>query len=195
MAIDASSIKELRDQTGAGVLDCKNALETSNGNFEQAAEFLRKKGLAKAAKKDSRGTPEGKIGSYIHTNGKIGVLVEVNCETDFVAKNDVFNNLVKDICMQVAAIDPISISREDIPQEFIENQRKAYMEEYQEKPLDIREKIIDGKMENIYKEKCLLEQTFIKDNNLSIKDLLNNAIAKLGENIRINRFVRFKVGD
>ncbi|MEE8190964.1 MAG: translation elongation factor Ts [Candidatus Scalindua sediminis] len=195
MAIDASSIKELRNQTGAGILDCKNALEKSNGVFEKAAEFLRKKGLAKAAKKDSRGTPEGRIGSYIHTNGKIGVLVEINCETDFVAKNEIFTTLVKDLCMQVAATDPISVSREDIAQEIIEDQRKSYQEEFQDKPSNIRENIIEGKMENFYKEKCLLGQPFIKDNDRTVKDLLDNAKAKFGENIRINRFVRFKIGD
>ena len=195
MAIDASSIKELRNQTGAGILDCKNALEKSNGVFEKAAEFLRKKGLAKAAKKDSRGTPEGKICSYIHTNGKIGVLVEMNCETDFVAKNEIFTNLIKDICMQVAATDPISVSREGIAQEIVDSQRESYQEEFQDKPSNIKEKAIEGKMENFYKEKCLLVQPFIKDNDQTVKDLLDNAKAKFGENIRINRFVRFKIGD
>ena len=195
MAIDASSIKELRSQTGAGILDCKNALEKSNGVFEKAAEFLRKKGLAKAAKKDSRGTPEGRIGSYIHTNGKIGVLVEMKCETDFVAKNEIFTNLIKDICMQVAATDPISVSKEDIAQEIVEDQRKSYQGEFQDKPSNVKEKIIEGKMESFYKEKCLLGQPFIKDNNQTVKDLLDNAKAKFGENIRIDRFVRFKIGD
>lgn len=194
MAIEASSIKELREQTGAGVLDCKNALEKSNGDFEKAIDFLKQKGLAKAAKKVSRGTPEGRIGSYIHTNGKIGVLVEVNCETDFVANNETFVNLVKDICMQVAATDPISVAREDIPQDIIEGQRKTIMEEIKDKPSNIKEKIVEGKMENFYKEKCLLEQIFVKDNNQTVKDLLNDAISKLGENIRLNRFVKFNVG-
>lgn len=195
MNIDTSRIKELRDQTGAGILDCKKALEKSDGVLEKAAELLKKKGLAKAAKKDSRGTPEGRIGSYIHTNGKLGVLVELNCETDFVAKNEVFANLLKDICMQVAATDPISISREDIAQEIIEGQKKIYQEEFQDKTPDVREKIIEGKMENFYREKCLLGQPFIKDNNRTVKDLLDNAKARFGENIRINRFVRFKIGD
>lgn len=195
MSIDTLSIKELRNQTGAGVLDCKKALEKANGDIKKATEVLRKKGLAKAAKKDSRGTPEGRIGSYIHTNAKIGVLVEVNCETDFVAKNDVFTNLVKDLCMQVAATEPVSISIEDMPKEIIENQRKTYLEEFQNKPSNIREKIIQGKMENFYREKCLLEQMFIKDNDQTVRELLNNAIAKLGENIRVSRFVRYKIGD
>ncbi len=195
MSIDTLSIKELRNQTGAGVLDCKKALEKANGDTKKATEVLRKKGLAKAAKKDSRGTPEGRIGSYIHTNAKIGVLVEVNCETDFVAKNDVFANLVKDLCMQVAATEPVSISIEDMPKEIIENQRKTYLEEFQNKPSNIREKIIQGKMENFYREKCLLEQMFIKDNDQTVRELLNNAIAKLGENLRVSRFVRYKIGD
>ena len=195
MSIDTLSIKELRNQTGAGILDCKKALEKANGDIKKATEVLRKKGLAKAAKKDSRGTPEGRIGSYIHTNAKIGVLVEVNCETDFVAKNDVFANLVKDLCMQVAATEPVSISIEDMPKEIIENQRKTYLEEFQNKPSNIREKIIQGKMENFYREKCLLEQMFIKDNDQTVRELLNNAIAKLGENLRVSRFVRYKIGD
>jgi len=195
MAIDASNVKKLREQTGAGVLDCKNALEKSDGDFEKAAESLRKKGLAKAAKKDSRGTPEGRVGSYIHTNGKIGVLIEVNCETDFVARNDVFADLVKDICMQVAATDPMSTSRETISQETIEKEKKSYSEEFKDKPDKVRDKIIEGKMENFYKENCLLDQPFIKDNDQTVGDLLKNAIAKLGENIKINRFARFAIGE
>ena len=195
MAIDASNVKKLREQTGAGVLDCKNALEKSDGDFEKAAESLRIKGLAKAAKKDSRGTPEGRVGSYIHTNGKIGVLIEVNCETDFVARNDVFADLVKDICMQVAATDPMSTSRETISQETIEKEKKSYSEEFKDKPDKVRDKIIEGKMENFYKENCLLDQPFIKDNDQTVGDLLKNAIAKLGENIKINRFARFAIGE
>ena len=134
MAIDASNVKKLREQTGAGVLDCKNALEKSDGDFEKATESLRKKGLAKAAKKDSRGTPEGRVDSYIHTNGKIGVLIEVNCETDFVARNDVFAELVKALCMQIAATDPISTSREAISQETIEKEKKSYSEDFKDSP-------------------------------------------------------------
>ncbi len=195
MTINASSIKELREQTGAGVLDCRNALQESNGDFEKAAASLREKGLAKAAKKDSRGTPEGRVGSYIHTNGKIGVLVEVNCETDFVARNAVFSELIKDLCMQVAATDPISISRESIPQEIIEKEKKACTEEFKDKPDNVRNKIIEGKMETFYKENCLMDQLFIKDNDRTVGDVLKNAIAKLGENIRINRFARYAVGE
>lgn len=195
MAIDASNVKKLREQTGAGVLDCKNALEKSDGDFEKAAESLRKKGLAKAAKKNLRGTPEGRVDSYIHTNGKIGVLIEVNCETDFVARNDVFAELVKALCMQIAATNPISISRETISQETIEKEKKSYSEDFKDKPDNVRDKIVEGKMENFYKENCLLDQTFIKDNDQTVGDLLKNAIAKLGENIKINRFARFAIGE
>lgn len=194
MAIDASSVKALREQTGAGILDCKKALDQSNGDLGKASELLKEKGLAKAAKKDSRSTPEGKIGTYIHTNGKLGVLVEANCETDFVANNDVFTGLLKDLCMQVAATDPASVSREDIPKDIIENARKDFLEEFKDKPSDIREKIVEGKLENLYKERCLLEQPFIKDNDKTVNDLIKNAIAKLGENIKVSRFTRYKVG-
>jgi elongation factor Ts len=195
MTNDASSVRELRDRTSAGFLDCKKALEEANGDFEKAGEILRKKGLAKAIKKGSRGTPEGRVGSYIHTNGKIGVLIEVNCETDFVAKNDVFADLIKDLCMQVAATDPTAVSRETVPQDIIDKERKAYSEEFKDKPDNVREKIIDGKMESFYKEVCLINQPFVKDNDLTIEDLLKKAIAKLGENIRINRFARFAIGE
>ena len=195
MTIDASSVRELRDRTSAGFLDCKKALEEANGDFGKAGEILRKKGLAKAIKKGSRGTPEGRVGSYIHTNGKIGVLIEVNCETDFVAKNDVFADLVKDLCMQVAATDPTAVSRETVPQDIIDKERKAYSEEFKDKPDNVRDKIIDGKMESFYKEVCLINQPFVKDNDQTIEDLLKKAIAKLGENIKISRFARFAVGE
>ena len=195
MTNDASSVRELRDRTSAGFLDCKKALEEANGDFEKAGEILRKKGLAKAIKKGSRGTPEGRVGSYIHTNGKIGVLIEVNCETDFVAKNDVFADLIKDICMQVAATDPTAVSRETVPQDIIDKERKAYSEEFKDKPDNVRDKIIDGKMESFYKEVCLINQPFVKDNDQTIEDLLKKAIAKLGENIKINRFARFAIGE
>jgi elongation factor Ts len=195
MAIEASSVRELRDRTSAGFLDCKNALEEANGDFEKAGEILRKKGLAKAMKKGSRGTPEGRVGSYIHTNGKLGVLIEVNCETDFVAKNDVFADLLKDLCMHVAATDPMAVSRETVPQEIIDKERKAYDEEFKDKPDNVRDKIIDGKMESFYKEVCLINQPFVKDNDQTIEDLLKNAITKLGENIKISRFARFAIGE
>jgi len=195
MAIDASSVRELRDRTSAGFLDCKNALEEANGDFERAGEILRKKGLARAMKKGSRGTPEGRVGSYIHTNGKVGVLIEINCETDFVAKNDVFEALVKDICMHIAATDPMAVSRETVPQEMIDREKKAYNEEFKDKPDNVRDKIIDGKMESFYKEVCLINQPFVKDNDQTIEDLLKAAITKLGENIKISRFARFAIGE
>ncbi len=195
MAIEASSVRELRDRTSAGFLDCKNALEEANGDFERAGEILRKKGLAKAMKKGSRGTPEGRVGSYIHTNGKVGVLLEINCETDFVAKNDVFEALVKDICMHIAATDPMAVSRETVPQEMVDREKKAYNEEFKDKPDNVRDKIIDGKMESFYKEVCLINQPFVKDNDQTIEDLLKTAITKLGENVKINRFARFAIGE
>jgi elongation factor Ts len=195
MAIDASSVRELRDRTSAGFLDCKNALEEANGDFERAGEILRKKGLANAMKKGSRGTPEGRVGSYIHTNGKVGVLIEINCETDFVAKNDVFGDLVKDICMHIAATDPMAVSRETVPQEMIDREKKAYNEEFKDKPDNVRDKIIDGKMESFYKEVCLINQSFVKDNDQTIEDLLKTAITKLGENVKISRFARFAIGE
>ncbi|GAB61589.1 MAG: elongation factor Ts [Candidatus Jettenia sp.] len=192
---DISSITKLRELTGAGILECKGALDEVKGDFEKALDIIKKKGFAKAAKKEQRATAEGRIGSYIHTNGKLGVLVELNCETDFVAKNDVFQQFLKDLCMQVAATKPIAVKREDIPAHIIEEQKKIFMEEAKEKPANIAEKITLGKIENFYKEKCLLEQTFIKDTTKTIKDLLIANIAKIGENIKINRFARFEVGE
>jgi len=191
---DKASIVKLREQTGAGILECKNALDEVHDDFEKALEIIKKKGYKKASKKEERVTAEGRIGSYIHTNGKLGVLVEINCETDFVAKNDVFQELLKNICMQVAATNPIAVKREDIPEHIIEEQKKVFAEETHGKPENIAEKIINGKMENFYKESCLLEQPYIKDDSKTIQDLLIAIIAKIGENIKINRFVRMEVG-
>lgn len=192
---DILSITKLRESTGAGILECKSALEEVKGDYEKALEIIRKKGIVKAAKKEQRTTAEGRIGTYIHTNGKLGVMVELNCETDFVARNEVFQQFLKDICMQVAATNPVAIRREDIPGQIIEEQKKISMEETKGKPANITEKIVAGKMENFFKEKCLLEQQFIKDNTKTIQDLLIANIAKIGENIKINRFVRFEVGE
>ena len=192
---DLSGIAKLRDQTGAGFLECKNALDEVKGDFEKALEIIKKKGIAKAAKKELRATAEGRIGTYIHTNGKLGVMVEMNCETDFVARNDVFQQFLKDICMQVAAAKPIAIKREDIPIHIIEEQKKMFIEDAKSKPPNIAEKIIAGKLESFYKERCLLEQPFIKDGNITINDLLIANIAKIGENIKIGRFVRFEIGE
>lgn len=192
---DLSGIAKLRDQTGAGYLECKNALDEVKGDFEKALEIIKKKGIAKAAKKEQRATAEGRIGTYIHTNGKLGVMVEMDCETDFVARNDVFQQFLKDICMQVAAVKPIAIKREDIPIHIIEDQKKIFIEDAKGKPPNIAEKIIAGKLESFYKERCLLEQPFIKDGNITINDLLIANIAKIGENIKIGRFVRFEIGE
>lgn len=192
---DTSSIMKLREQTGAGILECRNALDEVKGDFEKALEIIKKKGIAKAAKKEQRVTAEGRIGTYIHTNGKLGVMVELNCETDFVAKNEVFQQLLKDICMQVAATKPLAVRREDLPGHLIEEQKKIFSEEAKGKPANILEKITSGKMDNFYKENCLMEQPFIKDNAQTIQDLLVANIAKIGENIKVNRFVRFEVGE
>lgn len=192
---DTASIMKLREQTGAGILECKSALDDVKGDFEKALEIIKKKGFAKAAKKEQRVTAEGRVGTYIHTNGKLGVMVELNCETDFVAKNDVFQQLLKDICMQVAATKPIAVRREDIPAHILEEQKKIFMEEAKGKPANIIEKIAAGKLDSFYKEKCLLEQPFIKDNTQTIQDLLVANIAKIGENIKVNRFIRFEVGE
>lgn len=192
---DISSVTKLREETGAGILECKNALDEVKGDFQKALEIIKKKGIAKAAKKDQRTTAEGRIGSYIHTNGKLGVLVEVNCETDFVARNETFQQFLKDVCMQVAATKPIAVKREDIPAHVVEEQKKIFLEETKGKPENIAEKITTGKMDSFYKERCLLEQPFIKDNTKTIQDLLIANIAKIGENIKINRFVRFEVGE
>ncbi|MCC7212293.1 MAG: elongation factor Ts [Candidatus Brocadia sp.] len=192
---DTSSIMKLREQTGAGILECRNALDEVKGDFEKALEIIKKKGIAKAAKKEQRTTAEGRIGTYIHTNGKLGVMVELNCETDFVAKNEVFQQLLKDICMQVAATKPLAVRREDVPGHLIEEQKKIFSEEAKGKPANILEKITSGKMDSFYKERCLMEQPFIKDNTQTIQDLLVANIAKIGENIKINRFIRFEVGE
>ncbi|MCR4292489.1 MAG: elongation factor Ts [Candidatus Kuenenia sp.] len=191
---DKASVVKLREQTGAGILECKNALEEVNDDYDKALEIIKKKGFAKASRKEQRTTAEGRIGSYIHTNGKIGVMVEVNCETDFVARNEVFQQFLKDICMQIAATNPIAIKREDISAEIVEAQKRVFMEDAKGKPSDISEKIVKGKQENFYKERCLLEQPFIKDDSQTIQDLLIAIIAKIGENIKINRFARLEVG-
>ncbi|WP_347275144.1 translation elongation factor Ts [Candidatus Kuenenia sp.] len=191
---DKASVMKLREQTGAGILECKNALDEVNDDYDKALEIIKKKGFAKASGKEQRTTAEGRIGSYIHTNGKIGVMVEVNCETDFVARNEVFQQFLKDICMQIAATNPIAIKREDISAEIVEAQKRVFMEDAKGKPADISEKIVKGKLENFYKERCLLEQPFIKDDSQTIQDLLIAIIAKIGENIKINRFARLEVG-
>jgi elongation factor Ts len=196
MTITAEMVKQLREKTGAGMMDCKKALSESAGDFDKAIEILRKKGLAAAEKKAGRQTSEGLIGSYIHMD-KIGVLVEVNCETDFVARTDDFRQFVKDIAMHIAAANPTYLDRESVPQEVIQKEKEIYREQIKNKPEHVVERIIEGKIEKFYAENCLLEQIFIKDpeQKKKIKDILTEMIAKLGENIKIKRFVRFQLGE
>jgi elongation factor Ts len=199
MASSAEMVKELRDRTGAGVMDCKAALEASHGDLQAAIEHLRKKGLADAAKKAHREARDGVIASYIHAGNKIGVLVEVNCETDFVARTDDFQQLVKDVAMQVAAASPLYVSREEVPGEVIDKEREIYAQQMadQRKPPHVIEKIVEGKLEKYYTETCLLEQPFIKDpsGKTRVRDLVDQATAKLGERVLVKRFSRFQVGE
>jgi len=189
-------IRDLREKTGAGMLDCKKALTESNGDFEEAVRLLRQKGLATAAKKAGRTASEGSIGAYIHM-GKIGAMVEVNCETDFVARTDAFKELVKDIAMHVAAAHPLYLSIEDVPQKILEQEKEIYRVQVAGKPPQVVEKILEGKIEKFYTENCLLQQIFIKDaeQKKRIKDLIAECIARLGENLVVRRFVRFQLGE
>jgi len=197
MATDAKLVKTLREMTGAGILECKKALEETGGNLEEAVELLRKRGIAKAAKKAGRETKEGIIHSYIHAGGRVGVLLELNCETYFVARNEVFKELANEIALQIAAMKPQYVSREDIPREVIEKEgeiaREAAIAEG--KPEHIAEKIAEGKLEKFFKEVCLLEQPYIKDDKKTIEDLIKEYIAKLGENIKVSRFCRYEIGE
>ncbi len=195
--IPAQLVKELRDKTGAGFADCRAALIEANGDIEQAVSILRKKGQVAAAKKAQRATSEGLVSSYIHAGGKIGVLVEINCESDFVARTEDFQRLCHDVAMHVAALDPQFLRREEVTQEILDQKRKVYSEEAKAsgKPEPVIEKIVNGKMEKFYEENCLLEQHFIKDEGITVKELVDQAIAKLGENMSIRRFSRFKVGE
>lgn len=194
--ISAGRVKELREKTSAGMMECKKALTESNGDFEKAIDYLRQKGLATAAKKASRSASEGLVSSYIHMD-KIGVLLEVNCETDFVAKTDDFKGLVKDISLHIAATNPSYLSREDVPQDVIEREKDIYRAQVANKPPQIVEKIVEGKLDKFFSDMCLLEQVFVKDpeQKLKIKELVTEKIAKLGENIVIRRFVRFQLGE
>ena len=190
------NIKKLREKTGAGVVDCKKALRESGGNLDKAIEFLRKQGVSLASKRSSRTTKEGRIEGYIHLGGKIGVLVEVSCETDFVARNDDFKIFVKDIAMQIAASNPLYIKKEDVPEAVTKKEIDIFKAQIPAgKPPSATEKIIDGKLKKFYEEVCLLDQQFIKDTNIKVKDLLTSMIAKIGENIVIRRFVRYQVGE
>jgi elongation factor Ts len=200
MEVRAESVKDLRDKTGAGFMDCKKALSEAGGDFEQAIRWLREKGLAAAAKKAGRATSEGLIGTYLHAGGRIGVLVEVNCETDFVAKTSEFQALVKDLAMQVAAASPALarfVRREEVSAETIDQEREIYRTQARStgKPDKVVEKIVDGKIDKFLSDICLLEQPFIRDPEKSVKDVVNETIAKLGENIHVCRFVRFQLGE
>jgi len=195
MATSAAQVKELRDRTGIGMMKCKEALQATDGDLDKAVEYLRKQGLAAAEKKAGRETSEGYIGSYIHSNGKIGVLVEVKCETDFVARNDDFRALCRDLCMQVAAARPQWVSRDDVPEDVLEKEREIYRVQFKDKPPQAIDKIVEGKLRSFYEEHCLLDQKFVKDPKTSIADLLKSLVAKLGENLAIGRFVRLEIGD
>jgi elongation factor Ts len=198
MAADAKTVVELRDRTGAGVMDCKAALQASDGDLDAAVEFLRKKGLADAKKREGRDAKDGLVHAYIHAGAKLGALVEVNCETDFVAKTDAFQNLVRDLAMQVAAANPTYVSREDVPATVLEKEREIYRGQMaeQKKPAQVIDKIVEGKLEKFFSEQCLLEQPFIKDGTgkTSIKDLVDLVNAATKEKIVVKRFARFQVG-
>ncbi len=197
MSISASDVKALRDKTGAGMMYCKKALEAAGGDANKAVDWLREKGLAKAAKKAGRATSEGHIGCYVHSNGKIAVLVELKCETDFVARNEKFLAFAKDLSMQVAAASPVCVTPEQVPADLLEREKAIYKAQAMEegKPEAIAEKIVEGRIKKFYQEACLMEQGFIKDDKVKIKDMLNELIAVLGENIQIGRFVRMVLGE
>src|SRR5688572_15311576 len=197
MAISAEQVKQLRDKTGAGMMECKAALTEANGNLEEAITLLRKRGLAQAAKRAGRATAQGTIGSYIHLGGKIGVLVEVNCESDFVARTDDFNNLVREVAMHVAAADPRWTRREEVPADAIEKEKGIYRAQMEGsgKPAQVMDKIVEGKLGSFYSQFVLLDQPSVRDPNVTIAQLVAQASAKTGENIQVTRFVRFRVGE
>ena len=197
MSVTPQMVKELRERTGAGMMDCKNALLETKGDLEQAIDYLRKKGLASAARKAGRVTAEGAVGSYIHAGGKIGVLVEVNCETDFVARTDQFQELVRDIAMHIAAADPRFVRREEVTDDVLDRERAIYRERTlaEGKPEKVVDKIVEGRMEKFFSEAVLLEQPFVKDPDKSVGDLVAERVAKIGENIQVRRFSRFKLGE
>ena len=197
MSIDAAVVKNLREKTGAGMMDCKKALVETAGDIEKAIDFLRKSGIAKAEKKGERTAKEGLVFSYIHHGGRLGVLLELNCETDFVAKTDGFSDLANNISMQIAATNPLSISRDEIEQSVLDREKEIFADQAKEsgKPENIIDKIVDGKVEKYFAESCLLEQQYIKDPDRKVFDLITESVATLGENIVINRFIRFAIGE
>lgn len=193
--VNPQLVKQLRDKTNAGMMDCKRALAEAKGDLEKAEQILRTKGIASAAKKASRTAKEGIVASYIHLQGKVGVLVEVNCETDFVAKNENFREFVKDITLHIAAAHPVCVSREGVPAATLEREREIYRGQVTGKPANIVDKIVEGKVEKFYSTACLMDQAFIKNPDVTIRDLVNSKIAELGENIIIRRFTRYMVGE
>ena len=195
MAISADMVKELRERTGIGMMDCKKALEEAGGDMGKAVDILRKKGMAAADKRAGRPAGEGFVGSYIHSNGKIGVLVEINCETDFVARSEEFRILAKELAMQIAATNPISVSREEVPADVVAKERAIYAEQVKGKPANIVEKIVDGKMAKFYEERCLLDQTWVKNQDMKVEQLVKSVTAKTGERVVVRRFIRFAVGE
>ena len=197
MTIDAKLVKALREKTGAGMMDCKKALVASDGDLNQAIDNLRKSGIAKAEKKGTRDTREGLVYSYIHAGGRLGVLLEINCETDFVAKTDGFNELAHNLAMQIAATNPISLDRETLDESLVSREKEIFRDQAKSegKPENIIEKMVEGRLTKFFQESCLLEQTYIKDSDKKINDIMTEAIATLGENISINRFTRFSIGE
>ena len=195
--INATQVKELREKTGAGIMDCREALQSTEGNLEKAMDWLRQKGMAKAGKVASRVTAEGRVGTYIHGGGRLGVLLELNCETDFVAKNETFEKLLTELCMQVAAMNPQFISREQIPAELLEKEKAGYRQAAIEegKPEHMADKIATGKVDKYIEGICLLEQVYIRDSSVKIQDLIKQTIGTLGENIQVKRFARFALGE
>jgi len=194
--VNANLVKELREISGCGFMDCKAALVATNGDLQAAGDFLRKKGVSSAAKKSSRSTGEGLVESYIHPGGKVGVLIEVNCETDFVARTDAFKTLVRDLAMQIAAACPVSVSPDEVPAELVAKEREILTEQAKAsgKPEKIIEKMVEGRIQKYFEEVCLLDQKFVKDQDRAVREIINDAIAKLGENIRVRRFARFQLG-
>ncbi|HUF67090.1 MAG TPA: translation elongation factor Ts [Longimicrobiales bacterium] len=197
MEISAARVKELRDMTGAGMMECKKALQEAGGDIEKAVDLLRVRGAAKAAKRAGREAREGAVGSYIHMGGRIGVLIEVNCETDFVARNELFQELVKDLAMHIAAMDPIAVTAEEIPAEVVERERAVALEKVKGdgKPENLHEKIVEGMMKKFYQERTLMDQEFVRDTDRKVRDLVAEAAATTGENIVVRRFARFAIGE
>ncbi len=195
MAVDAALVRELRNKSGAGVMDCKAALTESGGDIEKAVDVLRKKGIEAAESKRGRKLAEGRVGSYIHFGGRIGVILEVGCETDFVAKTKEFQNLVKDVCMHIAASNPRWISRDEVSEEMLERERDVYRAQFTNKPANVIDKIVNGKLESFFKEGCLLEQIYVKNQDINVGDYIKEHVGKLGENIKVRRFARFAVGE